>query len=279
MLQKIRGQLYLCGLRHSLNALVEVSPEKAGMLAFELLSIPRRGGAAPERLAILESAEKKDLHLAGHRISSYRWRGRGRRVLLLHGWESDASRWKDLIETLRVHGHDVLAIDAPAHGSSGGRRFTAVLYAYVVGDLLPQFSPHAVVGHSAGGMAAAYQLFREEKHFPEKLALLATPSELTDLLEVYQQHIGFNDRVLQALDRAFERRFDHPSRAFSICRFVEKLQVSGLVIHDRQDPVAHYGGAVAIHRSWAGSRLITTDGLGHSLNAREVVEEVAQFVG
>ena len=54
-----------------------------------------------------------------------------------------------------------------------------------------------------------------------------------------------------------------------------------LCVHDRQDAETAWSDSAAIARSWPGTRLITTSGLGHRriLRAPAVVAEVTGFVG
>jgi pimeloyl-ACP methyl ester carboxylesterase len=42
---------------------------------------------------------------------------------LVHGWESNASRWENLLPYLKKSG-STIAIDGPAHGLSSGKEFT-----------------------------------------------------------------------------------------------------------------------------------------------------------
>jgi pimeloyl-ACP methyl ester carboxylesterase len=43
---------------------------------------------------------------------------------LVHGWESNASRWGNLLPYLKKSGSTIIAIDGPAHGLSSGKEFS-----------------------------------------------------------------------------------------------------------------------------------------------------------
>jgi pimeloyl-ACP methyl ester carboxylesterase len=43
---------------------------------------------------------------------------------LVHGWESNASRWENLLPYLKKSGSTIIAIDGPAHGLSSGKEFS-----------------------------------------------------------------------------------------------------------------------------------------------------------
>jgi pimeloyl-ACP methyl ester carboxylesterase len=53
-----------------------------------------------------------------------------------------------------------------------------------------------------------------------------------------------------------------------------------LLVHDRLDAETGWADSAAIARSWPGTRLVTTTGLGHRriLSAPAVVAEAAAFV-
>ena len=63
-----------------------------------------------------------------------------RTVVILHGWGSHAARFAPLAQSLVAQGWRVLAIDAPGHGSSPGRRSS-----------LPQFIARARPGDPGSG--------------------------------------------------------------------------------------------------------------------------------
>lgn len=92
--------------------------------------------------------------------------GRGRVVLLIHGFAEDPSALLARMEALNRHGWDVAALDSRAHGRSGGDRgsfggresadVAAWLDALAAsGRLLPAGGPVAVWGRSMGAAIAA----------------------------------------------------------------------------------------------------------------------------
>jgi pimeloyl-ACP methyl ester carboxylesterase len=268
----------LGAIRYGLNTLALVSKPRAGKLAFELFSTPRRKKYFSHFQALMDQAQVHRITLNGRRIVSYEWPGNKPAVMLAHGWESSSARWAPLIEELRSRDFRVVAVDAPAHGESEGRRFNVRLYAEALEIAARKFQPQSLVGHSAGGMAAVYLLTHLDAPGIRRLSLLAAPSELTDLLENYRRTLGLSNLVIEGLYERFEKRYLRPVAYFSIKEFVRQLEIPGLIIHDRQDQITAFSDAEAIHQNWASSRLITTEGLGHSLNSPEVVQAVADFL-
>ena len=271
------SQIALQVFRFSLNSLSYIANETAGNIALNLFCTPRKGRYDTVQPSFLKEAKQKDFFLGGDNISTYHWPGSGSKVLLLHGWESNTLRWEATITALRAKQFDVYAIDAPAHGSTGSKYFTTVLYAQMLEVVAQEFQPDILIGHSAGGMACVYYLSQIEKRGVEKLILLATPSELSSLIEVYRSFLSLNHKVIEGVGKAFIKRFGSPIPSFSMKKYITEVKQGGLLIHDKQDPIAHYAEGVAIHENWKASKMISTEGLGHSLASHKVIEMVVNY--
>ena len=80
-----------------LNILVLFSPKKAQTLAFKLFSNPRDGRLDRRNLPdFLKDNLLETLHYKHHDFQTYKWLGNDEIVLLVHGWESNSSRWEKL---------------------------------------------------------------------------------------------------------------------------------------------------------------------------------------
>jgi len=162
-----------------INVLSLVSSKLAGNLALTLFSTPLKGKIKEEEFDFLNTAFKEELKYQDFPIMTYRWLGKGKTVLLVHGWESNAARWKPLIENLKLQGFNIIALDAPAHGKSGSKRFNAILYAEFINIVSKKFNPHIIIGHSVGGMATVFYQHKYQNSEVEKLVLLGAPSNFS----------------------------------------------------------------------------------------------------
>jgi pimeloyl-ACP methyl ester carboxylesterase len=64
-----------------------------------------------------------------------------------HGWEVMPRDGK-MLPYLRKSGSTIIAIDAPAHGLSGGTEFNIPQYAAFIDILVQKFKPQFLIGHS-----------------------------------------------------------------------------------------------------------------------------------
>jgi len=194
-------------------------------------------------------------------------------------WQSHTFRWKNYIEAFSKEEYTIYALDAPAHGLSGGNYINLPLYSRVIEHFINQVHPlHAVISHSFGSFAMLYTFYRMP-HLPvERLVITGTPGEANDFMEFYRNVLGLSTYTMKAVLNYLEQIIHHPPEFFSAARFAAAVPVRGLIIHDEKDEETPYQYAKAIHEAWKESHLITTTGLGHNLKSREVIVRVMDFV-
>ena len=260
------------------NVLALFSPKLAAEKAFTLFCTPRKGKVLPIQEGYLLEARSQIIEIGGIQLQTYHWPGKRQRVLLLHGWESNTFRWRNLIKVLKEEGFDIVAFDAPAHGKSGGEILNVLLYAECVERVKKVYHPHCVVGHSVGGMTAVYHQYVYGPDGIGKVVTIGSPSEFPEIMDQYQRILKFNNRVMRALDSYFQKHFGFGIQDFSTSKFAAKLQVKGLLIHDELDTIAPISASERVQARWKGSKLIKTRGLGHSMHQEEVNQQIADFL-
>lgn len=266
-------------IRNGLNGLAYVAPGRAGRLALRLFSTPLRGRFREPLPEILDRADERlRIEHRGEEIGAWFYRGTRETVLLAHGWESNAARWKPLLKRLQEAGFSVLLVDAPGHGTATGKHFTAILYAEYLEKVCAEFQPRVLVGHSAGGMAGMYLLTQLQAPSLQKLAVLGMPGELTRLMETYRDVLGMKPHLFRSLDREIERKYGRPTSWFSMPAFAERLEAEGLIVHDPKDLIAPWEDILNVHEAWTGSELIALEGEGHNLRSERVWDAVLEFL-
>ncbi|MBO3098488.1 alpha/beta hydrolase [Gelidibacter pelagius] len=260
------------------NMLSYVSKPYAADKAMYLFTTPRAGRINEEQSDFLHTAYQEELKYEHYPIMTYRWLGKKQTILLTHGWESNSARWKKLILELKKKGFNVIALDAPAHGKSGGRAFDAMLYAEFINVVAKRFSPDILIGHSIGGMASAFFQHKYQFDKLKKIILLGAPSEFQDVMKRYTDMLGYNHRIVSQLEETIIKRFGSPSDTLSTAKFLATIKSEGLIIHDQDDRIIPYNDALLIKNSFKNSQLITTKGLGHSLLDASVAEHIYAFI-
>jgi pimeloyl-ACP methyl ester carboxylesterase len=260
------------------NILALFSKKLAGEKAFTLFSSPRKGNVLPLQAAFLKNAENISIEVGGKQIQTYSWTGTKEAVLLLHGWESNSFRWRNLIRFLSDANFTIVAFDAPAHGNSAGGIFNVPLYAECTQHIVKHFNPAYIIGHSVGGMTAVYHQYIYPHNSIKKIVTIGAPSEYYELMEHYQKLVGFNKRVLGSLDDYVQRHFGFGIRDLSTSKFAREIQIAGLLLHDIEDPITPYHNSEKVHANWKNSTLISTRGLGHSMHQDELNQQIIDFL-
>lgn len=257
-----------------LSLLFFFAPNKALRKAFTLFCTPRKGDVLPDQEDFLEDAEDEAILIDDITIQTYRWPSMGETVLLIHGWESNAHRWKFLINKLQQSGYNIIAFDAPAHGYSSGKILNVPLYSDCLQRIIELYRPNHLIGHSVGAMTTIYNQFVYSNLEIDKLVVLAPPSELSRIMKEYQNILKLSSKFMNALSIFFKEKFGYDFEEFSIAKFAKNIHHNGLIIHDEYDDIAPFSEAEKINANWSNGQLIATAHYGHSL----VVEEVDQMI-
>ena len=278
-MQKIRYFLLTKSIGLYINLLSYVRPKKASLLAYKLFSNPRDGRLLKETLPeILQQTETETLAFEDQLFQTYTWKGNSHVILLIHGWESNASRWEKMLPFLQKSGSTIVAIDAPAHGLSAGKEFNVPTYAAFIDIAAAKYKPHAIIGHSIGGAASVYYQYKYQNEKLQKMVLLGAPSDLKTLISNYIKLLSLNAKMGKLLDDHFMDKFQFRLDDFSGQIFGQKLQLKGIIAHDLDDTIVAFEEGRKIAGSWKNATFIETKGLGHSLHDDDLYDRISQFL-
>lgn len=278
-MQKIKRFLLTKTLGFYLNTLGYISPKKASLLAYRIFSEPREGRLTKDQLPeILLSGESQTFQYESDDLQAYVWKGNENIILLVHGWESNASRWEKLLPYLQKSGSTIVAIDAPAHGLSGGTEFNVPRYSEFIEAAVQKFQPHVLIGHSIGGAACVYYQYKYQNPKLQKMVLLGAPSDMRRLALNYVNLLSLNARVTALFETQFMERFRFSLDEFSGQIFGKAIKLKGIIAHDLNDEIVAFEESQKIAGSWTNATFIETRGLGHSMHDDELYRKVAAFL-
>lgn len=277
-MQKFFTKLLYRAYGSYLNILAIFSTKKAAKKAFEVFTTVRKGKILPPQKGYLDPARKNFVYITGYRLQVYHWAGKRETVLLVHGWESNTFRWRNLIAKLQESDYNIIAFDAPGHGYSSGGELHLPLYADSIQKLITTYKPKHLVAHSFGGMAVLFNEFRHNNNHIEKIVTIGSPSEFHEILAHYQKLLRFNDKVLKAFETYIVERFGSPITHFSSSYFVVGNTKKGLLLHDELDMLAPFHASENVHNQWEDSTFIRTKGLGHSMHQPHINQKIVEFL-
>jgi pimeloyl-ACP methyl ester carboxylesterase len=262
-----------------INLLSYIHPKKATLLAYRLFSEPRIGRFSQDQLPeVLKDATAESFTINGRGFHTYTWKGNDNVILLVHGWESNASRWEKMLPYLKESESTIIAIDGPAHGLSGGKEFNVPVYAEFINVIVEKFKPTVLIGHSIGGAACMYFQHKYQNQGLQKMVLLGAPSDLQVLLRNYFRLLSLNKRIQKYINAHFYEKFSFKPEEFSGTVFGPSLNVSGIVVHDVDDTIVAFEESKKIAGGWKNARFIETRGLGHSLHDDKLYKDISKFL-
>lgn len=278
-MKKIKYFLLTKSIGFYVNVLSFISPKKAIKKAYDLFSIPRKGKiifySIPE---ILQNAESKVLDFNNSAIQTYTWKGDETVIFLIHGWESNSSRWKKALPFLLKTGNTIVAIDAPAHGLSSGLDFNVPKYAEFINYAAKIYNPKILIGHSIGGKACLYYQSLYQNPSIEKMVILGAPSDFKVILKNYIALLSLNSIIHKGLETYYLENYKLNISEFEGQIFKSNINAKGFIAHDIDDKIVAFSEGEKNAAKWKNSIFIATKGLGHSLNDSDLYKKIVSFL-
>ncbi len=207
------------------------------------------------------------------------WGDSPRKVLFMHGWSGRGTQFFKMIEKVVSLGYQAVAIEAPAHGKSLGKKTHLLEFRDCVLEVSRQFGPFAVsIGHSLGGMAIFNAL--ENGHETGVVISVGTPATIQNVVMDFADQLGaspaIGKRIIQHIEKQFSMNTSHASTDY----LAALHNPQGLVVHDLNDQDVSVEDAHELHRSWPLSNLLITKGKGHRrvLMEESVIDAIIGFL-
>lgn len=262
-----------------LNLLSFLYPKKANQLTFMYFSNPREGRLKKDKLpSILQETKTESFQLNEHFFQTYIWEGNATKILLVHGWESNAARWENLITYLKKSESTIIAIDAPAHGLSSGKEFSIPQYAEYINKTVELYQPQYIIGHSIGGKTCLYSQYLFPNNIVKKMVILGAPCDFKIIINNFANILSLNSKLAKDLEKKYINDFKQQLEEFSAQRFVTNIKIEGLIAHDTEDTVVSINEGKKIAQAWQNSHFIETKGLGHSLHDDKLYQDIYEFL-
>ncbi len=278
-MKKIIYFLFTKSLGLYINLISFLFPKKANELTYEYFSQPREGKLDKANLPeFLNNTYTENIEVDNHEFPVYLWKGNSTKILLIHGWESNASRWENLLPYLKKSGSTVIAIDAPAHGLATGKEFSIPQYAEFIHKTVEKYNPQYLIGHSIGGKTCLYYKYLYPNDNIEKMVILGAPSDFNILIKNYVNILSLNSKLASNLEKNYIEKFKQKLEDFSSKKFVSNLNIKGLIAHDKDDSVVSIKEGKKIAEAWKNATFIETKGLGHSMHDDLLYQNIYRFL-
>ena len=210
-------------------------------------------------------------------------------VVCLHGWGGRGTQWAALVTALLDAHYRVVIFDAPAHGSSDGDRASMPAFRNALLRVLDAVgTPHALVGHSLGGLATLAAIASRANAgvspLPRAISIGAPSNIDRPMSRFLRRHLGNEDvarEMITQLEARWHVRWRDLDPATLSAQAARRGGAPLLVIHaadDEQVPVIESEGLTA---DWHGAvRWLAPEGTGHLriLIHPDVIARILSFI-
>ena len=257
-----------------------LAPDLMVSLAYQQLNHPQVKKLREHEEAVLATAERRRVPFKGKQIQHYHWLGKGRRVLLVHGWEGQAGNFADIILKLREQDCDIHTFDGPSHGHSETCKASPIDFCDLVLQKLDEVQPQHVISHSFGGVPTSYALSQRPEMPIESYVILTTPDRFLDRIDEIAKKVGMGERAKSKLKERLQSESEQDITTMNVSNFIRGVRVKrGLVLHDVADRVIPIAYSQRVQANWENSRFEAVQGTGHFRILRDpaVIDKVVAF--
>ncbi len=225
-------------------------------------------------------AEKFSIEVAGKTIQCYTW-GKGKPVLLVHGWAGRTTQFRRFVKPLTAAGFQVVGFDGPAHGNSSGTRTSIAEFEETIKTIYRKVGePIAIIAHSFGGGAVLLAAMNGLKI--NKLINIASPTIGDEIINTFLKAINGSQATKGFFKKFIEKEYGKSFDEFTCMHFIRHLPtaINLLLVHDQNDKEVKLIHAEALIKVYPSARLIKTKGLGHTriLKDNDVIQQVVTFI-
>ncbi|MBC7412648.1 MAG: alpha/beta hydrolase [Bacteroidia bacterium] len=259
--------------RLRIKALAIISPKHAAEFALKLFTTPRTKSKRSLQVPLLQQAQRIAIEYNGQTANLYYIKNENatKRILLVHGWESDSGFWKYYYPLLLASNYEIFALDAIAHGLSTGKSTNAIEYQQLISKILHEYAPFdALMAHSLGTLVSTFAV-QETKNVDNIKLVLVSPAPYSQTHFNALQHIlKLSPLVMDSLYSLVNNRLGMRINEYSIYDVIKNnLTIRMCIVHDTHDipcPIAETRTLLTLNAP--NVILHETQGLGHNKIAK-----------
>ena len=285
MKMKLGQRLVIGYYKNKLRTLSYLSKEKAAVEAFRLFCTPYTRKITQKRPAIFTKATPKLIDFEGLAIVGYGWTPtapNGKKVMILHGFSSNAYKFEHYVPLLLQLGYEVLAFDAPGHGDSEGKIVNALVYKRFICQVDEvENGIDAFIAHSFGGLALSLAMQDLPEAANKKMVLIAPATETTTALGWFYKMLQVQPDLQAAIEAYIISMAGKPISYFSVTHSLTVIDTPCLWIHDKNDSICPFSDTLQAQTSAKPHQeFFITEGLGHNKVYRDqgVMKKISAYL-
>src|SRR5690554_5427238 len=251
-------------LQYYFNSFGRFRKKQSAKQLLKLFSTPRSRVIREKEVKVLQSAKLDAIVFNGERIKIYQWGSGEKKVLLCHGWESNAGSLGAFVEPLIQLGYAVIAYDGPAHGSSEGKRASLLSFTEVVNEVVNRFEGIEIaIGHSLG--ANVVMLLSENKKVPFKKTVLISPvNKIQTVFDGFKNIFQIPDEIHNEMIALINKQSNYEVNQLEFSQVAQRSAIEkALIMHDVDDKITAFWHSESLSKDWDNAELFPIEGSGH----------------
>ncbi|MCC9043096.1 alpha/beta hydrolase [Myroides sp. M-43] len=264
------------------NLISLFSLQSARSIAYKLFSTPRTGKLKANKPPVfLAQSNRSSFVFNGLTIQCYLWNNENSTlpiVMLFHGWESNASRWEQMITYFGIE-FRYICIDSMGLGLSGGSNLSVIDYSRLMDVCLTKYQPDYVVSHSLGAFALLHQLSVGQYPFIKKAILMGCLDKFQGVIDNYNNLLGYRESLKNNLLVYLESLINMKMDQYASRYFIKEIATDVLIIHDKNDEAVVLDECTVFHQEARdrGIEVFYTQGFGHSVQDPIVFDKILTY--
>lgn len=275
-------------MQHFFAVAGNIAPATAINILVKMVFVPQKRVLRPPHQELMKKGKKHIIKVSEFRqpkkllkMKYYEWGTGDKTVLLVHGWDAMAMDFYKMIPALVDNGYRVLAIDGPAHGGSEGSTTSLLHFKEVMADFIEKTGvPHAIIGHSMGGGAAAY-LLMEYPIRVKRLIMIAIPISSKRFFEEVFAMLKVPVKMQKVFFKGMEEQFNVPIESLNLAIRKEKIKADKtMLIYDEDDEVVSLKDIRHFLSVRPEVQSLNAQGTGHNkiIRSKQVIDAVVDFL-
>ncbi len=277
-------KLYLKFIKYYLNFLSVVAPNYGGKIAIKIFQKVRIRKIKPKEELFYQKATHHSLKTEQGNVQYYELGNpKGKLVVLVHGWDSNAGSLSQFAFKLADKNYRVISLDLPAHAHSEGTHTNLFICKDALINLIKHLNitgDFSIIGHSFGAAVSTYAT--AELNLPvNKMVLLSANNIMRVIFDDYQKLIGFNDIIYHQVANWVKNVIDEDLDSLVLTDKIKMINYGDLlIIHDKFDKVLPFESALEIKEVFPKATLIPFEKIGHyrMLWNEDVINETVKFI-
>ena len=204
--------------------------------------------------------------------------GTGPAVVFVHGWEGSANDFASLTRTATENDFSAIHVELPAHGENLGETACIPEIGESLLALRDAFHGiHALVCHSAGGLAGLYAAHQGLE--AGRFVLISIPARYEDYIRRFAMQRGLNPEQTEAVTHILDR-MGARVKFIQAPLLARSMKSPALIIHSADDRVVPIADAVETAEAWPGAQIMTVQQAGHRriLHDPPVISAIMRFL-